>query len=180
MFRTALIAVMLLTICVASQARTLHKCKMPDGSFRYSDTGCPKEADTVKKKNMRGPEPERFLSQTEIDTLKPLLIQAVASLTGVRTSVAEYYLSNGNWPKNITQMGFTPDSMNSSLINQVEITNDNGNIEATLSEQFGQEKKVNLTPRFVLGGTQAEWRCTSNVSKQLLAKDSPPYCEPEN
>lgn len=179
-YRIAALAV-LAVISLGTQGASLHKCRSSDGRLYYSDVPCPAQTETVHKGKLNSSDsdvPEPAPTPRNIETIRPQFAAALASLSGLRTAVLEHYMSNGKWPNHLLQMGFTPESMNSSLIDEVRMSNYEGEIEATLNKKtFGKDKKIVLTPKPILGGSQMEWQCATNINKQLLGTDMHPLCE---
>jgi hypothetical protein len=85
-------------------------------------------------------------------------------------------MMNGSWPETPQAMGFNPEKLKSSQVEQVLMA-DKGAIVTWLSSDFGAEKKLVLTPSPVMDGTSFEWRCLANFPAQAMNPSGNRLCE---
>ncbi len=106
-------------------------------------------------------------SLVEIATTLGEVNAAVASLSALKMILTQYFAMNGKWPERLSDAGFEDGSMNSSKIDSVRLEA-GGVIVAKLNDDIGIEKYIAMQPQTVLGGTNIEWLCFANFSKQVL------------
>lgn len=170
-------------LCAAPQlmAANYFKCKGPDGSTIFSDTECPDSSEVLTEKTLKAGaltghvENAQFhdkkpkLSLEEMLQLRAQLAQALGSLNPLKLAAVEHRMSNGEWARQMQDLGFEPKTMKSSDISKVKLGK-SGSIIANLDAHFGDGKLLVLTPTEVLGGTQYEWQCAANFSPLIMEK----------
>ena len=101
--------------------------------------------------------------------------QVLSLVTPVRMSVVQYYVSRGDWPVKLEDIGFSAEEMrDGKYIDSVSIKK-TGSILVSLSQYFGSNKKIKLSHESIMGGTNLKTQCTTNVAKKILV--SIPACE---
>lgn len=108
--------------------------------------------------------------------LRTHLAGVLSSLSPIKIRVIEYYYNTGVWPQKLKDIDLDKDEMTSREINTI-VLGDEGGIYAYLDEQFGEDKKVVLMPKRVMGGTSVEWECFANFSVKRLAYRGRALCE---
>lgn len=101
---------------------------------------------------------------------------AIASLTPIKISSAQYHNMNGSWPKKLSDIRLDKKTMKSSHIKTVKLAKQ-GRIIAYLNDSFGTNKKIILKPENILGGTGLEWACYANFTKSALSYNNNPICK---
>ena len=179
------IAISLMALaCLHAQAGTILKCQAADGSITYADTRCP-EQQTLLSKQKHQPlidHPPRNIKNIEHmaefppdqnqlpfarQVFQAKFVQALNSISTIKTSMAEYYLVRGEWPENLAAMGFEEEKMSSSIIQQTQVMPE-GRLQLKLVKDFGEDKQIWIYPHPVMGGTQIEWICYSNFPSYNL------------
>ena len=170
------------TLAASASASSLYKCQSASGRFVYSDTPCRKDAETIYKKQSSPEisgsvgrdefvEPEKAEASgpdvTAAYVFRARVVSAISSLAPIKVASTEYHMAQGKWPKDLNDLGLDPKTVTSSLVDQVFIK-DGGAIVANLNQSFGTHKKIVLTPKVVMGGTQVEWSCASNFTSAQL------------
>jgi len=174
----------LTTLAAYASASSLYKCQSANGRFVYSDTPCRKDAETIYKKQSspdisgsvgrdefvepdKTGESESQADVTAAYVFRARFVSAMSSLAPIKVASTEYHMTQGKWPRDLQALGLDPKTVNSSLVDRV-IIKDGGAIVADLNQSFGMRKKIVLTPKVVMGGTQVEWGCASNFTSVQL------------
>jgi len=176
--------VTLATLAAYASASSLYKCQSANGRFVYSDTPCRKDAETIYKKQSspdisgsvgrdefvepdKTGESEAQADVTAAYVFRARFVSAMSSLAPIKVASTEYHMTQGKWPRDLQELGLDSKTVNSSLVDRVTIK-DGGAIVADLNQSFGTRKKIVLTPKVVMGGTQVEWSCASNFTSAQL------------
>jgi hypothetical protein len=171
----------------ASLGTRLYKCATPGGSVSYSDKPCPRQAQTLKEEKLSSFRIGGHVGDTEFVDDNPTpdapalflfrsrFSNILNSLTPLRMLITQYYMERREWPKSLDDLGFEPQSMHSSQIEQVRIMK-HGKIVAALKPRLGANKYLILNPRPALGETQIEWQCWSNFPRLLLGGGEMELC----
>lgn len=95
--------------------------------------------------------------------------QVYSLLQPLKLTMTQHYMMNGKWPSSLVQINLTPEEMtDGQYLDKVRLGK-NGQILAYLSETFGKNKILSLTPRSIMGGMQTRWDCTTNLNTKGLA-----------
>lgn len=100
--------------------------------------------------------------------------QVFSEINAVKVGALQYYMMEGDWPDNLPAIGY-PDSMfnNSEAISHVNLQPD-GSIVVELTELFGSDKIITLSPDSSSGDAgMNRWQCSSNLDSSYL----PQSCE---
>lgn len=184
----------LLLVAIPMQASAFYKCDDGLGEISYQNHPCSPTA-TQKKVRVYIPKQtgmENATEYTEENTttntstanqpamqLYSEISTAVASLTPIKMSAAEYHNMNGSWPKKLSDIRLDKKAMTSRHIESVKLAKQ-GQIIAHLNKSFGSNKKIILKPKEVLGGTNLEWTCYANFVKSSLSYNNRSICESKN
>ncbi len=172
--------VFLLLISIPTTAFSIYKCVNEQGKTTFQETACPSNASQEITKSQPGSSPKselvehrEFTSDEPMESSEAMLIRqklasAISSLSYIKISVVEYYSSSGNWPKELSDIGFDSDGMNSGTINSVKI-GANGDFAAELNDTLGDKKLIVFKPESVLGGSAIEWSCYANFTEKVLS-----------
>lgn len=178
--------VFLIVASMPMQASAFYKCTDNDGETTYQNTPCidgssseqvrvylPKDTDLDK-------DSEYIDSQVSDPQSKAILLSkfnaALLSLTPLRLSSRQYYQLQGRWPEKLKDINIDKKSMQSQYIDAVDLDK-NGSIIARLNAGFGNKKQIILQPKTVLGGTDMEWHCYANFSKEFLTINNHALCK---
>lgn len=112
------------------------------------------------------PESQRYMQLARTSSV-------MAGLQPVKVRALQFYQMEGRWPGSLKDLGFKASEMNDGeLIDAVSIGRE-GAITAVLnSKSFGQSKTLTLKPRFVMGGTNIRWDCTTNMPDEIFRMPS--------
>lgn len=106
--------------------------------------------------------------QTNSYMLRAHFANALSTVSPFKAQVAMYTYESGSFPKNLQALGYQPSQMqDSDKIRDLKIVD--GVIKIKANKNLGDNALIILTPKFVLGGSSLEWRCTTNV---LLGEQS--------
>lgn len=180
---------------IPALAHAFYKCVDEQGKTTYQKTACP--ADTSQSKvrvasHMEKSSAQRafesdeftgreFTTDESTEDTKTMLIRqqlasAIASLSALKITMADYHSANGVWPKRFSDIGINDSSMKSSTIESIGIET-NGEFIVKLNSALGDHKKVLMKPEIVLGGTSIEWRCYANFTREVLSFSGRQICE---
>ncbi len=96
------------------------------------------------------------------------LSQVYSLLQPLKMTMTEHYMMNGQWPSSLKQINLKPEEMtDGQYLNKVRLGK-NGQIFAFLSNTFGKDKFLSLTPKSIMGGMQTRWECTTNLNTKGL------------
>jgi len=173
------------------QASAFYKCSDNQGGISYQKAPC-SGASTQKKVHVYIPKKSGIENSSEFTEAKPAgseqsteqskaimlskLSAAINSLAPIKASSAQYFHMNGHWPKKLSDIGVDKKSVKSSHINAVKL-NKKGGIVAQLNSSYGENKKVLLQPKNILGGTNLEWTCYANFTKAAMFFNNHSICE---
>ncbi len=172
--------VFLLLISIPTTAFSIYKCVNEQGKTTFQETACPSNASQEITKSQPGSSPKselvehrEFTSDEPMESSEAMLIRqklasAISSLSYIKMSVVEYYSSSGNWPKELSDIGFDSGGMNSGTIDSVKI-GANGDFAAELNDTLGDKKLIVFKPESVLGGSAIEWSCYANFTEKVLS-----------
>ena len=162
-------------------ASAFYKCTDTNGRVTYQQHVC-NEVDVEKKLHIYNP-PEIGVSKDKAyvgDKSSPLLraqlASILASLSPIKLRVIEHYRYMGVWPETLESIGLVAAEVASSNVEKVTFDEDGG-IHAYLRETFGDNKRVVIRPKSVMGGTSFEWECFANFNKATLLYLGNPSCE---
>lgn len=96
------------------------------------------------------------------------LSQVYALLQPVKITMTEYYMMHGKWPSRLEDIKLKPEEMTDGQYLEKVRLGDNGQILAYLSDTFGKDKRLSLTPKSIMGGMQTRWDCTTNLNTNKL------------
>ncbi|ROS00001.1 pilin [Sinobacterium caligoides] len=102
--------------------------------------------------------------------LRSKIYSARASLQPIMMASAMYYVTEGEWPRSLSDIGMDESSMHSRDIDSVELAEQQ--IIAKLNASYGINKKIIVTPHWVMSGTNIEWHCHANFSSKVLPESS--------
>lgn len=188
--------IIVLILAFPSSVFAAYKCTDTNGRVAYQDQPCVEGA--VEKEIRLYSPPEQgvsdgvFRPKVSADPsvsddempfldgssmlLRTRLASVLSSLSPIKIRVIEYYYNTGVWPQKLKDIDLDKDEMTSREINTI-VLGDEGGIYAYLDEQFGEDKKVVLMPKRVMGGTSVEWECFANFSDKKLANRGRALCE---
>jgi hypothetical protein len=89
--------------------------------------------------------------------------QALAAIGPFKAQAAIYAGETGHFPQDVSDIGFTRDDMRTSSFFSDLRFGTNGEILVLGNVTLGVDTVIKLEPRFTLGGTSIEWRCTTNA-----------------
>jgi len=107
--------------------------------------------------------------------LKAHLSQVMIDLSQVKMLLTQYYYEYGAWPYTMSEMGLSKvDYADSKSIEDLKLHSD-GSILAELSENFGRNKFIQLSPTLSHSNKFSinRWQCSSNLTQNIL----PMNCE---
>lgn len=176
-------------------ALAVYKCTNAQGEVAYQDSEC--QAGAVEKKmhvavpsTPAEPKPapgsdEQISDKAFVDEGSPIVIRAelsnvLATLSPIKMRLIEYYTYAGKWPKSLADIDLKVSEMTSSHIDKIALSDISGNkraIKAYLNQSFGEDKRLILMPKSVMGGTSFEWECFANFNKQSLSYGGQQLCE---
>lgn len=104
---------------------------------------------------------------------KAIFSMAVADVHALKIMVFQHYLDTGKWPENLLDLGLDKDSMKSRSVNGVWLERD-GVLAFELTKDLGSNMHVKLVPEMVMGGSNLQWSCFSNLPSPVLAGT---YCD---
>lgn len=110
---------------------------------------------------------DRHLTNKTINSYKyrASFAQALAAIGPIKTQAAIYASENGRFPQEVGDIGFTREDMRTSSFFSDLRFGTNGEILVQGNSTLGENSVIRLEPRFTLGGTTIEWRCTTNAEK---------------
>lgn len=104
------------------------------------------------------------------------ITQVYSLLQPLKMTLTQHYMMNGEWPSSLEQVNLKPEEMtDGQYLDKVRLGR-NGNIFAYLSDTFGKDKYLSLTPKSIMGGMQTRWDCTTNLSTKGLQQLSNIKC----
>lgn len=181
----SILTIVSLLVSQAAFGLSVIKCQDAEGAIAYAEAMCPpghtqvtkikyneyRAAKSVSHKSLEKgaefPEQEQPLPRTSIKLFQSRLTQALGSVSAVKTSMKEYYLTQGKWPGTLKDLGFAARDMTTDFITKTEVT-PKGQISITLDDVFGENKEVWFYPKLEMGGTQMKWVCYANFPNSLL------------
>jgi len=89
--------------------------------------------------------------------------QALAATGPFKAQTAIYAGETRHFPQDVSDIGFTRDDMRTSSFFSDLRFGTNGEILVLGNDALGINTVIKLEPRFTLGGTSIEWRCTTNA-----------------
>jgi len=101
--------------------------------------------------------------------IKAKFTQALVSVTPIKLHITEFLMSTDDYPESLKALGFNQQSFETgALIQSIQFLK-NGTIRADLSvNDFGKKKFFTLTPKEIMGGTNIQWSCASNLAYHLI------------
>jgi hypothetical protein len=75
---------------------------------------------------------------------------------------------HGKWPAKLEDIRLKPEKMTAGQYLEQVQPGDNGQIVAYLSDTFGKDKLLSLTPKSIRGGMQTRWHCMTNLNTDKL------------
>jgi len=168
-------------------ALAVYKCTNAQGEVAYQDSEC-QDGAVEKKMHVAvpstPPEPRPALTAEQqqlaqnafVDEGSPIVIRAelsnvLATLSPIKMRLIEYYAYAGKWPNSLADIDLKASEMTSSHIDKMTLSDIGGNtrgIKAYLNPSFGENKRLILMPKSVMGGTSFEWQCFANFNKKSL------------
>lgn len=104
------------------------------------------------------------------------ITQVYSLLQPLKITMTQHYMMNGEWPSSLEQINLKPEEMtDGQYLDKVRLGR-NGNIFAYLSDTFGKNKYLSLTPKSIMGGMQTRWDCTTNINTKSLQQLSNIQC----
>lgn len=98
------------------------------------------------------------------------LAQVISLLMPLKMSMQHYKMMRGDWPKKLSEMGFSSAEMKQSgYIEQVKLDN-TGGLYAVLAPKFGVDKLLKLSFTSSMGGTSLVTICQINISKKVASQ----------
>ncbi len=89
------------------------------------------------------------------------LSSVLSTLTLIKTISTEFYLSEGRWPNQLSDLGMTREQVRAEpFIDDMDVRD--GAIYADLSSNFGDGATIRLAAKEALGGAQINWVCEMN------------------
>ncbi|MES9863547.1 MAG: pilin [Candidatus Thiodiazotropha sp. LLP2] len=196
--QTQLLRIILLTLFFltpSSQvlAKKFYKCTNPEGELVYQQVACDSDISQETVSVFTAPEQRsqlgsklmgesEYIPQGEEPAttgkmqFQSRLFNVISLLTPIKLEVQQFYMMNGAWPEKPQDMGYNPDNLKSADIKEV-LFGDGGAIVATLSNNFGNDKRVVLAPKLVMDGTSLEWQCMANFPAQSMMTAGMTVCE---
>jgi len=90
-----------------------------------------------------------------------------------KTALAEYFMTNGHWPKNNSETGLAqPESYAGGAVSSVTVSG-KGIVVITLNDKLEAGAKIKLIPDVNPESYVVNWRCTTEGS-ETLKHDLPP------
>jgi len=98
---------------------------------------------------------------------RALAADALSRGSMFKTALTEYFMSNGQWPKNHGDSGLAaPESYSGGAVKSISVA-DEGIVIITLNEKFETGAKIKLIPEANAQSYVVEWHCTTEGSKAL-------------
>ncbi|MES9831969.1 MAG: pilin [Candidatus Thiodiazotropha sp. DIVDIV] len=193
LLRIILLALFFLTPSSQVLAKKFYKCTNPEGELVYQQVACDSDISQETVSVFTAPEQRsqlgsklmgesEYIPQGEEPAttgkmqFQSRLFNVISLLTPIKLEVQQFYMMNGAWPEKPQDMGYNPDNLKSADIKEV-LFGDGGAIVATLSNNFGNDKRVVLAPKLVMDGTSLEWQCMANFPAQSMMTAGMTVCE---
>ena len=190
-----LVFIITMLVFFSLSALAVYKCTNAQGDVAYQDSEC-QEGAVEKKMHVAVPSAsaeskpalgsdEQISDKAFVDEGNPIVIRAelsnvLATLSPIRMRLIEYYAYAGKWPNSLADIDLKASEMTSSHIDKITLSDIGGNkrgIKAYLNQSFGEDKRLILMPKSVMGGTSFEWQCFANFNKQSLSYGGQQLCE---
>lgn len=116
------------------------------------------------------------LTPEQVDAyhLQARFSQALATASTFQTMVSMHWQMQGEYPKNLAELGYSGDQMqDSSAFADLKVTD--GQIRLKGNEALGTGTAILLTPKITLAGNSMEWACSTNVElidQEICALDN--------
>jgi hypothetical protein len=105
---------------------------------------------------------------------RALMADAIARSSMFKTALAEYFMSNGQWPKSHDESGLAkPESYAGGAVSNISVGN-KGTVIIVLNEKIEAGAKIKLTPQANEQSYVINWTCTVEGSEAL--KQQLPNC----
>lgn len=92
-------------------------------------------------------------------------VQALAATGPIKLQSVMYASESGHFPESLSDIGFTrADMRTSSFFADLRIAS-GGEILVLGNARLGESTVIRLVPRYTLGGTNVEWRCSTNADE---------------
>lgn len=193
LFRIILLALLFLAPSSQVVAKKFYKCTNAEGELVYQQVACDSDISQETVSVFTAPEQRsqlgsklmgesEYIPQGEEPAttgkmqFQSRLVNVISLLTPIKFEMQQYYMMNGAWPEKPQDMGYNPDNLKSADIKEV-LFGDGGAIVATLSNSFGNDKRVVLAPKLVMDGTSMEWQCMANFPAQSMMTAGMSMCE---
>lgn len=98
---------------------------------------------------------------------RALAADAIARGSMFKTALAEYFMSNGQWPKTHAESGLAkPESYAGGAVSSISV-GDKGNVVILLNEKIESGAKIRLIPEANEQSYVINWHCTTEGSEAL-------------
>jgi len=105
---------------------------------------------------------------------RALAADAIARASMFKTALAEYFMTNGRWPRNHADSGLAvPESYAGGAVRSISV-GDKGTVIVLLNEKIESGAKIKLIPEANEQSYVINWRCTTEGSEAL--KHNLPAC----
>lgn len=106
---------------------------------------------------------------------RALIVDAVQRATMFRVGLAEFYQTNGRWPKNADEAGLpAPGEMRGGAVREV-VLGARGVVTVALDERFGSGSAILLKPSANAASGIVDWVC--EVKGDAALKRAMPHCK---
>ncbi|MEO8000966.1 MAG: pilin [Arenimonas sp.] len=99
---------------------------------------------------------------------RALIADAIARGSMFKTALAEYFMTNGQWPKSHQQSGMAkPESYAGGAVSSISV-GEKGIVIIALNEKVEAGAKIKLTPEANEQSYMINWHCSSEGSEKLM------------
>ncbi len=110
---------------------------------------------------------ETMIAQADEMQQRALAADALTRASMFKTALAEYFMSNGQWPKGQTEAGLAkPESYAGGAVSSISVA-EKGVVVITLNSQIESGAKIKLIPDANMQSYVINWRCSTDGSEAL-------------
>lgn len=99
---------------------------------------------------------------------KAMFASAMMDVSVLNVMVIDHYADTGKLPASLLDLNLEQDSMTSRNVEALNIE-DAGVISIKLTQGIGKNMHVKLVPELIMGGSNLQWNCFSNLPSAVLA-----------
>ncbi len=110
---------------------------------------------------------ETMIAQADEMQQRSLAQDALMRASMFKTAMAEYFMSNGQWPKGHAESGLAkPESYAGGAVSSISVA-EKGVVVITLNEKIESGAKIKLIPDANMQSYVINWRCSTEGSEAL-------------